>query len=165
VEVFVLSWNLTHRLTNEIYSSSFSRLVRSDFQQLQGWTRGLNWRDYLKMNSEFSAYKLTIDGSNYIQGLIALSKQEGYVEIALAEKSPNNRNPINEFQNVGEVLFGFASKYSFDSGCEGFVILYAKTVLIKHYIEKYQMEVINLRERKLLLTPVEGHRLVTLYYT
>jgi hypothetical protein len=153
-----MSWKLIHK-SGEPYTAEFSPLMRDDLPLR--WTRGLSWNNYLAKNSEYTAYKLTVGDT--IQGAIALAIRTGYVEIDLVEKSPINRQR-SEFINVAEVLFGFASKVSFDNNEEGYTILYAKTVLVSHYVDRYKMEVINKKERRMLLPPIEGYKLIKLYY-
>jgi hypothetical protein len=112
---------------------------------------GIDWRKYLLKKSQFTAYKLHIIGNRTVQGLIAIALHEGYVELEFAEKAPNNRKPINEFTNSGELLFAQACLISYQSNEDGYVTLRAKTGLMEYYIDYYGMDVINGKERRLAI--------------
>lgn len=51
-------------------------------------------------------------------------------------------------------------KVSFDYDFDGFVILYAKTHLVDHYIDKYDMKILNRRYRKMAFNTIAAKRLV-----
>lgn len=145
----------------------FSPLEKRDLNQLRksdGWSKGLHWRNYLQNGNEFSAFKLHVIGDTFIQGLIAVAIRDGYVELDLVEKAPSNRKPFVEFMNAGEVLFGEACLISINNGGEGFVKLRAKTGLLEHYIDHYDMQIINAKKRELAIDPVAANRLIGLYY-
>ncbi|MCM3289191.1 hypothetical protein M3661_03510 [Paenibacillus sp. MER 180] len=161
-----MSWTLIHR-NGEHYEGDFSLLTKTDLVQLKknnGWTRGLNWGAYLQKNEEFTAYKLQVIGDTHIQGLIAVAIRDGYVELALVEKSKHNRKPVQQFRNIGEVLFAQACLLSVENNGDGYVLLRAKTGLINHYIHYYRMEVVNSRQQLMAIPPVEAKRLIELYY-
>lgn len=162
-----MSWKLVHR-GGEIYDADFSLLTRSDLKQLRksdGWSRGIDWGVYLKLDQPFTAYKLQILGDTTIQGLVAVTVREGFVELALAEKAPVNRKPIERFINAGEILFAKACLMSLENNGEGYVLLQAKTNLFDHYVDHYGMEVVNSKKRLLAIPPIESRRLVEVYWS
>ncbi|MBB6695698.1 hypothetical protein H7B90_30325 [Cohnella xylanilytica] len=162
-----VTWVLKHRSSGEEYDAYFSRLERGDLKNIAkgtGWTVGFNWGHYLRRDSDYIAYKLHIAGNDGIQGIVAIALREGYVEIDLAEKSPNNRRPRNQFSNAGDLLFAFACKVSLENDGEGYVMLKAKSGLVQHYQRKYKMELINPRERTMAIVPVVAKKMVELYY-
>jgi hypothetical protein len=163
----LLAWKLIHR-SGEEYLADFHELEPSDLPKLKkslGWTRGFDWKKYLADENPFIAYKLVVRGNTAIQGLVALAVLDGYVELDLVEKAPQNRGFRKEFLNAGDVLFGFAGKVSLDTGNDGFVLLYAKTRLVEHYIRKYGMDLIDPRRRKMVINPIAANRIIGLYYT
>jgi len=160
-----MNWKLLHS-SGEIYQAEFSLLSPADLPRIkknEGWSRGFNWAKYLSPVSEFIAYKLHLVGNPQIQGLLAVAVRDGFAELDLIEKAPSNRIPINEFMNVGEVLFAKACLISFEHKGNGYVLLRAKTNLIEHYMKRYGMEIIHLKKRLLAIPPLEAQRLIRLY--
>lgn len=129
---------LIHRQSGEKYQTRIQPLTETDLNQLtkeQGWVN-FNW------NKEFSlpkrlVYKLTVAGSDDIQGLVSLEVAQGYVDVFLVESAPWNVGSTSQvFVGVGAHLFAFACKVSFDLGFEGVIAFTSKTKLIDHYKEK-----------------------------
>jgi hypothetical protein len=53
------------------------------------------------------------------------------------EIDPQNRSQANKHPGVAGMLLAYVARESFSSGCDGFVVLVAKTVLYKYYQVRY----------------------------
>ncbi|THF73606.1 hypothetical protein [Cohnella fermenti] len=161
-----MSWKLIHR-NGESFEAAFSLLNKNDITQLrkrEGWSRGIDWSDYLRNDQDFTAYRLHIMGDDQTQGLIALAVRAGFVELGFVEKAPSNKTADKAFMNAGELLFAHACLSSLESNGDGYVLLQAKSKLKDYYIDHYGMEVVSLRRNLLAIPPVESRRLIELYW-
>lgn len=118
--------------TGEILQTSFSMATRKELKNLKGWNFDWTHSDLNKAD----VYKLTIDGSNEIQGLIALTKYERdkamYVNIV--ESAPHNLGVNKRYNGVGGHLYAVAVQKSLECGYGGFVFMDAKNIeLVEHY--------------------------------
>jgi hypothetical protein len=155
---------LLHR-SGEEYSVSFLHLQPRDLLQMKkedGWSKVFNWKNYF-YNNDVELYKMAISNTESIQGVIALEIMEGYVEVHLVESAPHNRGDMKEFDFVGPHLFAFACKRSFESGCEGFVAMTAKTKLVEYYYHQLGAQVIDYTLGRMFIPDVAARRLVAVY--
>lgn len=112
--------------------TSYSLASAHELASLKGWK--FDWTSNSFLNSEI--YKLTVDGSDEIQGLIALTdlKRSSAVYVNLAESAPHNIGAGKKYKGVGGHLFAIAVKKSVEYGYGGYVFMDAKNIeLVKHY--------------------------------
>jgi len=96
-----------------------------------GWT--FDWKAQLKA-PEIEVYKLTIAGSQNIQGLMSLTFRDDHVYLHLIESAPFNKGRGKTYLGVPGNLVAFACRVSFQRGGGGYVSFNSKTKLINHYI-------------------------------
>lgn len=137
IEVDALTPCLVDTSTGNVVKTTFSRASSGDLQSVKaagGWL--FDWTD-----PDLSAddiYKLTIDGSEDIQGMVALQYEERSkaVYAHIAESAPWNRGKNKRYEGVGGHLFAIAAQKSMEKGYNGFVFLDAKNEdLVRHYEE------------------------------
>jgi hypothetical protein len=90
---------------------------------------------------DYEIYKITLVGHDTILGLMSLQviEQESRIEIKLLESAKENIGRKKMYDRVAGCLIAFACKLSFNKGFDGLISLIPKTVLVAHYIRKYQM--------------------------
>lgn len=123
--------------TGEIVDTEYKLVKKSDLKDLkrEGWL--FDWAD--ENLEQDDIYKLTVKGSNKIQGLIALRYEERSkaVYAHIVESAPSNRGENKSYEGVGGHLFAIAAQRSIEKGYGGFVFLDAKNPeLVKHYHER-----------------------------
>lgn len=74
-----------------------------------------------------------------IQGLVEyeILQRDLYVFIHKLEIDPHNRGERKKYSGVAGLLLAYVARESFNSGCDGFVVLVAKTVLQQYYQARY----------------------------
>lgn len=121
----------------------------------------------------YDVYALRIKGDRAIQGMIALKDEpHNYaIHVDIVESAPwnNTHNALNTnntklYVGVGGHLFAEACKQSIDKGYGGYVYFTAKTNLIAHYEEMLGAELINARERIMIINGEAALRLVQRYF-
>ena len=88
-------------------------------------------------------YKLRRTNDSKILGLISLIKheKEPWIRINLLAVSIENRGKMKQYDRIGGTLIGFACREAMRFfGKDACVSLIPKTVLKKHYINKYDMQ-------------------------
>lgn len=154
---------LLHR-SGEHYPIVFFPLSPYDVKQMRkqkGWSLNFNWSVYFKYPS-VEIYKLLVDGSDRIEGLLALEPMEDHAWVHLIESAPHNRGGNREFYGVGGHLLAFACKKSQEFGYDGFIVFQAKTNLIDHYENTYGATLID-RYGRMYIDDVAADRLIRLY--
>lgn len=134
IEIDRLTPCLIDSETGDVVQTSYSRAAIEDLKGLkkQGWL--FNWNDDALTSDDI--FKLTLQGDDEIQGLIALryESRSHAVYAHIAESAPGNRGTDKKYQGVGGHLFAIAAKESLEKGFGGFVFLDAKNQdLVKHY--------------------------------
>jgi hypothetical protein len=95
-----------------------------------------------KLEKQNSVYKLRIDGSDEILGIMSLIhiKHEERFEIKLLAVAKENRGKNKKYEGIDENLIAFACREAIKTDAEkACVSLFPKTELKAHYIEKYGM--------------------------
>lgn len=77
--------------------------------------------------------------------------------------APHNFGSKKEYYNVARSLVAFACKYSFELGFDGSVIFLAKTVLIRHYENKFGAMLLR-RPNRMGIFGERARYLVNSYY-
>lgn len=118
--------------TGKLVDTAFTPAAGAELRKVKGW--GFDWTD--KALDQDEIYKLTLAGSDEIQGLVALRKMDRdrafYVHIA--ESAPHNLGPEKRFSGVGGHLFAIAAHKSMEAGYGGYFFMDAKNLeLVKHY--------------------------------
>jgi hypothetical protein len=133
------------------------RLFKKD-----GWK--FSWkREYKLPNRQI--FKLLIDGSSEIQGLLSLEVIwiERYIEMHLIENAPHNYGRNKRYLGVPGNLVAFACKMSFDLGFDGHTAFVAKTKLIQHY--KITLGAQNIfGNNRMAIFPAQAKKLVNSYF-
>lgn len=83
----------------------------------------------------YEVYKLFVEGSDQLQGMISFKADEKslYVDVDVVESAPHNIGHSGQHIGVGGHLFAIACESSFNHGFDGFVAFTAKTNLIEYY--------------------------------
>lgn len=120
--------------TGKLVETSYSLISKEDIKQLNGLA--FNWLDASLDSSEI--YKLTLQNSNEVQGLVAITdlKEEQAVYVNIAERV-GWKQGIKKYNGIAGHLFAIAAKRSKDLGYGGFVFMDAKNLhLVKCYQKK-----------------------------
>ena len=108
-------------------------ITESDAQELKqmGWK--FDWS--IPHKNGYDIYELLIEGTDEIQGMIALKhiRDQLYTHVDIVEAAPHNIGKSGVYKGVGAHLFAIACKLSWDVGNEGYVQFTAKTDLVEHY--------------------------------
>ncbi len=133
VDIFIdkLTPCLEDVCTGEIIETSYSLISREDIRQINGLA--FNWLDASLDNSEI--YKLTLQNSNEVQGLVAITdfEKEQAVYVNIAERV-GWKQGVKKYNGIGGHLFAIAAKRSKDLGYGGFVFMDAKNLdLVRCY--------------------------------
>lgn len=123
--------------TNELVETEYKLATAAELKGLKakGWL--FNWRG--KDLSDSEIYKLTIQGDDEIQGLVAIEPREDNLayHLSLAESAPKNRIG-RRYEGVGGHLFAIAAQKSMEAGYGGFIFFEAKnTQLVNHYQTRF----------------------------
>jgi hypothetical protein len=146
--------------TGEILPTVHSSATRREMACLKGWN--FDWTHPELDQAEI--YKLSLQGSTEIQGLVAITDhpRSHAVYVDIAESAPHNLGIGKKYEGVGGHLFAIAAKRSTELGHGGYFFLDAKnTRLVKHYKDtlgafwlghphEYRMEVDETAAQKLL---------------
>lgn len=129
---------LVERETGAIVNTKYSIAETSELKSLrkQGWN--FNWSATDLQDS--IVYKLTLQDSETIQGLVAITDfpRDKAVYIKLAESAPHNIGDKKIYEGVGGHLFAIAANESMNKGYNGFLFLDAKNVeLVEYYHKKF----------------------------
>lgn len=114
---------------------------------------------------------IKVTGDDRIQGMVALKADpKNYaVVVDIVESAPFN-NPHNklfkekEYSGVGGHLFAEAVRESYKLGYDGFVFFKAKTNLIDYYEKEFKAQLINPRERIMMIDEKAAKDLYEKYY-
>lgn len=128
-----------------------------------------NWS--LPEKKGYQVFQLTAEGDDRVQGLIALKpEKENYaVHVDIVESSPFN-TPANphfekkEYAGVGGHLFAEAVRQSYEYGYDGYVYFQAKSGLVKYYQKELNAQVINPRDRIMVIDERAAKALYEKYY-
>lgn len=118
--------------SGKLVSTVYSPITKKELSSLTEWK--FNWSDDRLKGSEI--YKLTIEGFDEIQGLVALTDfpKSHAVYVNLAESAPHNIGKNKHYSGVGGHLFAIAVQKSVERGYGGYVFMDAKnTELAEHY--------------------------------
>lgn len=110
-------------------------ITAADFTQIKRGKRfAFDWRE-----PKGSIFKLVQRGSQEILGLVSLieQKEKESVEIELLEVSKENQGKDKQKDRIAGCLIAYACRLSVKLGFDGWVYLFPKTELMKHYHTKY----------------------------
>lgn len=129
--------------TGEIVGTVVSEARRSS---LKGYNKSAGWYvDWSKMPKDATIYKITVKGSEEIQGLIAMTPVDSHKAMYLnwAVVAPHN-NPMllngkpKKYEGVGGHLMAIAAEQSIKHGYGGAAYGFAANLdLVKYYEEKF----------------------------
>jgi hypothetical protein len=131
---------LTNSTENVVTGDSFrTQVILLTKEDIKGITKKNGWLfdwKYEFKQPDRDVYKLTIEeNQRVIQGLVSLSVEVDHVYMPLIESAAFNRGRNKIYAGVPGNLVAFASKLSFQKGCDRYVSFTAKTKLIDHYIK------------------------------
>ncbi|MGN0691775.1 MAG: hypothetical protein ACI4K7_05465 [Oscillospiraceae bacterium] len=132
IEIDKLTPCLEKVISGEIVYTSFAVVSARELKALNGWK--FRWSSAELHECEI--YKLTVNGDERIQGLIAVKDvpRDKAVYVKIAESAPHNMGKEKEYAGVGGHLFAIAVLRSFELGYEGFIYMDAKNLrLVSHY--------------------------------
>lgn len=124
--------------TGEIYSADIFPVEPDDFKMLRKERYFFDWK--IERNQE--VYKLLIKGSSDILGLISIERipQEWRIHIRLLTVSRENKGSEKKYDKITGNLIAYASKIAIrEFGELACVSLRPKSLIARHYIEKYHM--------------------------
>lgn len=113
-------------------------VAEEDFKSITKTKYFFDW----KKEKENIIYKLRVEGSDEILGLMALKhfEQEERCEIKLLSVSKVNRGQNKKYEGIAESLIAFACREAVKRYAENACVsLFPKTELKTHYIMKYGM--------------------------
>ena len=118
--------------TGNVMNTTFKLATDDDLHNLhsKGW-----FFDWKHPDLEYAnVYKLLVQGSDVIQGLVATEVMRGTVYVSLAESAPHNQPPNKIYEGVGGHLFAIAIKLSLRNDFHGHIHFDAKNMkLVQHY--------------------------------
>jgi len=160
---------LVNSKTGEEVATNFCLAKPEELEKLNKPIWEFNWNNIEDADS--NVYKLTIDGDDTIQGLIATKVERGSVYINMIEAAPHNneRNPLckqKEYIGVGAHLVAIAIELSIANEFGGFVHLDAKDdELVEYYKETFGAVKIGGYHPKRMIIDEENARRVHKIYT
>lgn len=152
--------------TGNIVATTYRIAEKADLVGLneQGWL--FDWNDNDLKDDKI--YKLLLDGSFEIQGLIAIKVEigSGAVYARLAENSPKNRGVNRQFKGVGGHLFAIAAQKSQETGLGGFVYLDAKNRdLVEHYAQALGAKLLGMPHPYRMIIDEDAAAILLMKYT
>ncbi len=124
--------------TKKEYSVEILPVESDDYKYIKKDRYFFNW----KTEKEEEVYKLRIIGSNDILGLVSIERipQEWRLHIRLLSVSKENKGKEKQFDNITGNLIAHVAKIAVrEYGELACVSLKPKIQIVKHYIEKYNM--------------------------
>lgn len=165
-EIDELTPCLRKNSTGELVKTKVSRIspTRSKFSKwLFDWTQ--------PEKNGYTVYALRADGDSRIQGLIALKKEQGYIDVDIVEAAPqnNSQNTVyfsgeKEYNGVGGHLFAEACRQSFEAGYDGYVGFTAKTNLVEYYSKELGAKPLFAGSQRMEIATDAARMLVDRYY-
>ncbi len=129
---------LIEKNTGTIIATEYKEATQSELADMKSKGWNFDWTaEHLK---NANVYKLTVEGDNDPQGLVAVTnfQKDRAMYINLAESAPHNIGAAKKYEGVGGHLFAIAANESVKRGNGGFLFLDAKnTQLVKYYTEKF----------------------------
>lgn len=118
--------------SGQLVQTKYTIATVEDLRALNGWK--FDWLSPELHKADI--YKLTVDGDNKIQGLIACTPfhRDHAIYVNLVESAPHNIGSNKQYNGVGGHLFAIAAQKSIDNGYGGFLFWDAKNKeLVEHY--------------------------------
>ena len=164
IEIDSLTCCLRNRRTRENVKTESGSVTLSEVQDLRrkGWR--FDWMEFFK--SGFDVYRLSVQGDNEIQGLVALKPdpRSHAVKIDIVESAPTNVGRGGRYEGVGGHLFAIAAKISMENGFGGYTYFVAKSTLVEHYNKELGAVMINPRLRIMAIEEEAASALIEKYF-
>lgn len=133
IEEFIdgLTNSVVEVATGRKYATEVQRMELAEVMPLsqEGWRF-----DWVRQLSVGEVYGLRIPkAGRAIHGLMALSREAGFIQLHLLESHPENVGRSKKFKGVAGNLVAYAARMAFELGFKGHVAFEAKTELISHY--------------------------------
>jgi hypothetical protein len=148
--------------TNESLDTEVLPLTKNEAMMIHkkdGWN--FNWKSEFKKENR-KLYKLIIQGTNNVQGIVSLEAMDSHIEIHLIESAPLNLGKRKRYAGVAANLVAFACKLSFESGFDGYVAFLPKTQLFEHYRQTLGAE--QIFKNRMQIATDSAKKLVNSYY-
>lgn len=129
---------ITHLETTVKNDIVIELVTEEDFKSITKAKYFFDW----KKEKKNIIYKLRVDGTDEILGLMALIhfEQEKRCEIKLLSVSKDNRGKNKKYEGIAENLIAFACREAVKMYAENACVsLFPKTELKNHYMRKYGM--------------------------
>lgn len=135
---------VTDALKGADYEAIVEPIHAKDFKKIKASREfGFDWNK----NSSKEVYKLRLENSDTILGLIGLSPYPesgfNFLTIDMLEVGKSNVGRMKQIDRIAGCLLAFACRRSFTSGCSGYVMLESKTEIVALYHKKYGFEFIG----------------------
>ena len=129
---------IVERVSEKAYNVEIIPVVADDYKSITKSHFWFNWKE----EKNYQVFKLQIDGTDEILGLLSLEsfKEESRIEIRLLAVSKENRGKNKKYHHIVGNLIAFSCIQSLKLYGEwACVSLVPKTKLVDHYINKYSM--------------------------
>jgi len=126
---------IRHRKSDTYHPARIDLVSKNDYAKIKKGSWNFDWGK----EREFETYKLTLESSGEIFGLMSIVDlaSEKWLKVNLLEVSENNLGMRKEYDHVAGCLLAFACRSAFARGYDGYVALVPKTGLVKHYMKCY----------------------------
>lgn len=154
--------NLEEVSTGNKFNTEIYELRTNDLSKLtkdNGWL--FDWNKEFHLSAR-KCYKLVIENSHEIQGIISIEVKPDYLYLPLIESAPHNRGKNKKYNGALASLTAFACKKSFEFGYQGDVAFMAKTSLIQHY--KNTLGATHFGGQRMGIIGGNARKLVALYF-
>lgn len=159
VIVDALTQSIKEVSTGRSFETLVTAAIDNDLKTATLWQ--FDWELEL---SKAEVYKLTVPELGLqIQGLISLTRSEGFVLVNLVESHPENVGRGKKYDGVAGNLVAYAAKLAFQLGHDGYVAFDAKSELVDHYKRTLGAQQIG-RSQRMYLDAEASQRLVGFYF-
>jgi hypothetical protein len=144
-----------------VLSVRIELIQKEDLSKIKS-NKGFNF-DWQK-EKDVEIYKLFNTENDEILGLLSVADRSEtlVVEIRLLESVATNVGKNKRVEGVAGCLIAWACRLSFIKGYDGWVMLTAKTALIKYYCEKYGMKQIG-KSQVCVIEQDQSYKLIQYY--
>jgi hypothetical protein len=163
IEIDKLTHSIEAIATGESFPTEVLLFSGSDLSQVtkkKGWQ--FNWRTESNM-PERQIYKLiALHQPEKIQGLVSVSREDGYMMMHLIESAPFNFGKNKLYDGVAGNLVAFVCRLSKENGFDGEILFFSKTKLIEHY-EK-TLGAVHIGGQRMIIYEREAQILIRKYF-
>ena len=164
LEIDKLTHSIENAQTGETFTTEVLPLSSTDLQQItkkNGWK--FAWRTEISDPAKQVFKLVMLQQSEVIQGLVSISREDGYVIMNLIESAPFNFGKNKRYFGVAGNLVAFACKLSKEFGFDGEVLFFSKTKLIEHY--ENTLGAVHIGGQRMIIFEREAQFLIQKYFS